>query len=202
MFTLHLNTGLASNYFVTDTKKFVGVSENPYLVFSNTALNDKALAEILVTIHNAIYSTGFFKQRKKQDPEQVALLFDDLRNQRKSSISIQDIANPVLILSNGFEKTTLTAIKILVTRAICQILAVDISSSGGDEILNQSELISQKIEETAFYKIYKPYKKLCVVSGTRDTVLSTEINASQILQKFPDLCSKIDLDSVNEPLFE
>lgn len=204
MFTLHLNVGLASQYLITDIKKGIGVSEKPYVVFSNNLLSDKELAEVLTVIYNTDLSSGFLGMgAKKLDSAQFALFLDDLRNKRKPSMPIVNFKNPVFILSNGFDKRALVAVKVLKIRALCQILAVDMSASGGDTILKiDSELMNNKIEETVFHKIYKSDNKLCMVSGINKTVLSTESNIGQILKKFPDLTSNIDLESVNEPLFE
>jgi hypothetical protein len=204
MFTIHLNVGLASKYLITDTKKCIVSIEKPYLVFSNNILSDKVFAEILTTFYNFGLPRGLFGVGvKKLNSQQVELSLDDLRNERKPSFPMREINNPMLMLSNGFDKKTLTAIKIIKIRGFCQIIAADISALPGDTILKiDSELMSDKIEEKLSYKIYKPDNRLCVVSGINKTVLSTESNVGQILKKFPDLISNVDLESINEPLLE
>lgn len=204
MFTLQLNAGLASKYLITDIKKCIGSIEKPYVVFSNIILIDKTLAEILTLIYNASFSPGFLGMGgKKLNSQQLELFIDDLRNERKPSIPMTGFDYPMLILSNGFEKKTLTAIKIVQIRGLCRIIAADISSLSGDAIVKiESEFMNNKIEEKVSYKIYKPDNKLCVVGGINKTVLSTESNSGQILKKFPDLISNMDLESVNEPLLE
>lgn len=204
MFTLQLNAGLASKYLITDIKKNVGISEKPRLVSLSKILTVNILVEILTNIYNINLPSGLFGMgAKKLDSRQVALFLEDLCNQRKPSGPIIEIREPVFILAGGFDKKALIAIKILRLRGLCPIMAVDISALGGDIIVKiDSELINNKIEEAVSYKIYRPDTKLCVVSGINKTVLSTENNAAQILKKFPGLISSIDLESVNEPLFE
>lgn len=204
MFTVQLNVGLASKYLITDVKKCIGSIEKPYIVFSNNILSDKTLAEILTIIYNASFSAGLLGMGgKKLNSQQVESFLDDLRNERKPSIPMIEFKNPILMLSNGFDKKTLSVIKIAKIRGLCQIIAVDISALSGDTIVKiDSGFINNKIEEKLSYKIYKPDNKLGVVSGINKTVLSTENNVGQILKKFPDLISNMDLESVNEPLFE
>ena len=203
MFTVQLNNGLASKYLITDIKKCIGSIEKPYIVFSNDILSDKALAETLTIIYNFGLPAGLFGVgAKKINNQQVELFLEDLRNERKPSMIIE-FKNPVLVLSKGFDKKILTIIKILKIRGLCQIIAIDVSVLSGDTVAKiDSEFISNKIEEKVAYRIYKPDNKLCAVSGINETVLSTESNIGQILKKFPNLISSIDLESVNEPLFE
>ncbi len=204
MFTVQLNVGLASKYLITDVKKCIGSIEKPYIVFSNNILSDKTLTESLVIIYNASFSSGFLGMgTKKLNSQQVELFLDDLRNERKPSIPMIEFKNPMLILSNGFDKNALSKIKITKIRGLCQIIAIDVSSLPGDTIVKiDSELMNNKIEEKVSYKIYKPDNKLYVVSGINKTVLSTESNIGQILKKFPELIRNVGLESVNEPLFE
>ena len=203
MFTIQLNVGVASKYLITDVKKNIVSIEKPHIVFSNNILSDKTLAEILTTFYNSSLPMGLFGMgARKLNSQQVELFLEDLRNQRKPSMVVE-FKNTVFVLSKGFDKKTLTIIKILKIRGMCQILAVDVSALPGDIVAKMnSEFINNKMEEKLSYRIYKPDNKLGVVSGMNKTVLSTESNVGQILNKFPDLISNIDLESVNEPLFE
>ena len=92
--------------------------------------------------------------------------------------------------------------KVLKIRGICDLLAIDVSSLTNDEAIFRlgNEYKSEELCKKDLYAIYKPLKRLSVVSGIAKTVISNEQNANQILRNFPDIISKYDKTAVQEPL--
>lgn len=202
MLTLALNVGMASKYLVTNPDKMIAIKENPYLFLSNEKLNIKAFSECLSTIYNQSNSSFLKLGSRKIDAPQFEIFLDDLINERKPSIPFPSFSNPILLISNGIDHKALVSMKVLKIRGICDLLAIDVSVSDTDSIFRLgNELKNEELGKRDFYTLFKPPKRLSIVSGVAKTVISTEQNTNQILRNFPDLISKYDKTAVQEPLF-
>jgi len=204
MLTLSLNIGMASKYLIIDGKNMIATKENPYLMLSTQKIDIRVFSECLSKIYTHRNSSSFFLKlgSQKLEAQQLEIFLDDLINERKPSIPTPLFGMPILVISNGIDHKPLVSMKLLQIRDICDLLAIDVSSLANDETIVrlENELKNEEFYRKDFYAIYKPAKKLCIVSGLRKTVISTEQNINQILRNFPDIISKYDKTAVQESL--
>lgn len=206
MATLDLQVGMASQYFVADPKKMLAIVEKPSVAVSSDVLTLEGLAEVLVTIYNQSLSAGFLgiRSKPKLESQPFVAFLNDLIQERKPSLAMMTFPNPVLLLSTGFEKTTLNAMKVLKLRGLCQLVGIDISASGQRDLAFRLalELREQQVARGASWQVFAPPKQLCVVSGMKRSVISTEQNINQLLRTHADLATVFDPAAMNEPLLQ
>lgn len=203
MLTITLNIGMASKYLVTNPDKMIATKENPYVLLSNEKLSIKTFSESLSTIYNQNAASSFLKLgSRKIEPQQFEIFLNDLVNERKPSISFPSFSNPILVISTGIDRNALVSMKVLKIRGISDLLAVDISSVSSDESIFRlgGELKNEELCKKDFYTLYKPLRRLAIVSGVAKTIISTEQNIGQILRNSPDIISKYNKTAVQEPL--
>ena len=194
MITLELNIGMASQYFMTDPSKMLAIAKNPYIIISNEQLSIKEFSECFATINNRIYP-------KKIDALQFEAFVDALVNEKRPSSPSAAISNPLLILTNGIDHKTFVSAKVLKLRGIYLLLIIDMSSISRDELSFRlcDELKNEELHKGSFYTIYKPPKRLSVVSGLTQTIISTEFDSNRIIHDFPNVITK-DKTIPQEPI--
>ncbi len=206
MATLELQVGLASQYFVTDPKKMLAMAEKPSVVVSSDVLTLEGLAEVLAAIYNQSSSLSFLgiRNKPKLEVQQVVAFLNDLIQERKPSMAMMTFPNPVLLLSIGFERQALNAMKVLKLRGACQLVGIDVSASGQRDLAFRLalELREQQTTRGATWQVFSPPKQLCVVSGVKRSVISTEQNSNQLLRTHPDLATAFDPATMHEPLLQ
>jgi hypothetical protein len=94
--------------------------------------------------------------------------------------------------------------KVLKLRGVCQLLGIDVSASDPRDVAFRLalELREQQIARGASWQVFKSPKQLCVVSGTKQSVISTEQNTSQIFRSRQNLATTFDPTTMNEPLLQ
>jgi len=211
MSTIELNVGMASQYFMTDPGKAIAVAEwpswdrfakPPFLVLSRGTFGVKTCSEIMAVIWGHGASSRLFSSRKKPpEPSQLEVFLDDLIQERKPSIRVSRISDPVVVAAVGFERKALAALKVMKMKAVAPFLGVDVSQTSDSSVVVKLEEIfsADLLQETLGCKVFHP-KKCCFVSGLRKTVVSNEHGSGRVLKDFPDLAGKFDPSSLNEPL--
>lgn len=202
MITLALNTGMASKYFITDLKRAATVLEKPYILLANN-VGMTELAEALATIYNRTASSGPFKLGAKQiNASSFYDFLKDLIFEKKPSIPFMNFNDPVFIVANGITKEALAAIKVLKIRGVGPFLALNVSGRRDESSIMrlENELQSEFLSEGASGKLYKPSKRLIVVCGISQTVVSNEKNSRSVFCEFPSLVTTLDLEAEHEPL--
>lgn len=202
MMTLTLNSGMASKYFITDLKRAATVLEKPCVLLANN-MGTMELAEALATIYNRNASSGPFKFGAKQiNASSFHDFIKDLISEKKPSIPFMAFNDPVFIVANGISKEALAAVKVLKVRGVGQFLVLDISACRDESSIMrlEHELQAEFVSEGVFGKLYKPSKRLIVVCGISQTVVSNEKNSRSVFCEFPSLSTTLDLEAEHEPL--
>ena len=196
---------MASQYFATDPKKMLAIVKKPSVVLSSDVLTLEELAAVLMAIYTQSFSWNFLgiRSEPKCDLQQfVAFLNDVIQEQIPSKM--MTFPNPVLLLSSGFERASLHAMKMLKLRGVCRLVGIDTSATRQNDVALRLalELRDQQFARGVSWQVFRPSKQLCVVSGMKRSVISTAQNIDELLRHHADLATAFDPAAMNEPLLQ
>lgn len=194
---LALDIGLASVYFITDPDRGIAMLQSPRLLLASRTLSLEDFARFIARSQR----TGGQKDDARF-PDALQMLNDVLAEDRPSSPIF--VNEPILVIACDIEAGLLSGLKRLKLRGFARLMAVKegIGSTVIEAAVTQLYLGFRDrlvyAEGGRELLAFGPVAGLCVVSGLRKTVLSTEKDCQAIMRSYPDLAA--DVSGVIEPI--
>lgn len=208
-----INTGLASQFFVTDPDKVVTVIQSPIILRNDAILDMNSIKENFPHCVDAFAARGslksllliFFNIGAKVSPgssEAIQKTNLWLQNELhdypgKNRISGR-MLKPLFIIANGINAECLSMLKKIKIRG-AEVYAIDASKSSETDrkLLLHSNIFDGKIlHQNKFSTLVMPNQNITIISGLKMTVISSDSRIDDILAKYDGLTSKLeDLDN-------
>jgi hypothetical protein len=186
--------GFATPYFITQPERAVACMEGPAALFCRRVLTLKDLAAWLGAF---VYKTDGAPAGEQAGAERALKALREIIECGKPAEALP-LPHPLLVLSEGLDRQSLAALLLVKLRGYRQTLALDASGGRFDVTETRDWLIhgatwapepvlsSRDGDVAGFGQV----RGLRVVSGVKETVLSTEDDCERILARHPSLAQR------------